>query len=45
MVAETNLHVGGAVPTQLRLGGLVLGVPSCPESKFKSDGGAVVKVT
>ena len=35
MVAGTNLPVGGAVPTQLRLGGSVLGVAGCPENEFK----------
>ena len=35
--------MGGAVPTQLCLGGSVLGVAGCPESEFKCDGGAAVK--
>ena len=43
MAAGTNLPVGGAVPTELWLGGSVLGVAGCPESEFKRDRGAAVK--
>ena len=34
--------MGGAVSTQLWLGGSVLGVAGCPKSEFRSDGGSAV---
>ena len=34
--------MGGAVSTQLWLGGSGLGVGSCPKSEFRSDRGAAV---
>ena len=34
--------MGGAVSTQLWLGGSVLEVAGCPESEFRSDGGSAV---
>ena len=42
-VVDTNLPVGGAISTHIWLGGSVLGVAGCPESKFIRNGGAAVK--